>query len=110
VRYLLRVSTQSYSTEIAGHVVTVRLSGTRGQRILTLDDIELREGKNGRFVGGSYPRENRLLNVVRGELSGEEYVKGLRRRAALEHAARALSGERVERAWGALTDGAPVVH
>lgn len=110
VRYLPAMSAVRYSAEVAGHAVTVSLSGEKGRRVLQLDDIELHEGTNGCFVGGSYPAGEGLMPVVRGEMSSEEYIAGLRRRVDLQHIAHALQGKRVERVWDALTHGALIIH
>jgi prolyl-tRNA editing enzyme YbaK/EbsC (Cys-tRNA(Pro) deacylase) len=99
-----------YSAEIAGHTVTISLSGEKGKRVLLLDDIELQEGTNGCFVGGSEPLGKGVMPLVRGEMSTEDYIADLRRRVDLRQIAHAFQGKRVERVWDALTDGALIVH
>ena len=77
---------------IAGHEVPFAVNVVDGRHELTIGESTLIEGTNGCFVGGSHRQTNRLPDVIRGQMSSEDYVAELKRSVDVRFAVHKFRG------------------
>lgn len=77
--------------------------GTAWQLALGDDDVIVRSGANGRWVGLTYRAASAdLERVIAGNMQLSQYLNALTRRTQARAAADALLGERVRRTFGRI--------